>query len=216
MDSLLLGLIKSLASSLSVYQFSLVLIMLVLAVAATVIFISKRTGTSIIDIIKKSPKDPILEKIESLNKDVLDHSTKNTEHVQSLVASLVDLNEYLKQTEQLIRKQSSDTLSIKREINTLIGTLTSELSDLKHHLKMHDNANTTSFELVKTSISNSEQAIKQVVNKLEKLDDYARSAFPEFKSYHRDLDSSLRQIQTDIVIVSNLIKIHNTSGPTLR
>lgn len=212
---ILFQLLKLLAANMTIGQFLGVLATVAVAIGGTIVFIANRTGSSLFDLIKKKPKDPVDDKIELLKIELKTQHDKLGVQYDEIFKHFEESTDLIKHTEQLIRKQATDLLTLKRELTTLASGVASEMVDLKTFLRNHDSVSASQYDVIKSSLHSNEELLQRLLAKMDKIDDYTRNSLPEFKQYHRELDTSLRQMHTDIAIIANLLRINNTST-TLR
>jgi hypothetical protein len=59
----------------------------------------------------------------------------------------------------------------------------------------------------------------RVLSQVEKVDEFARTAIPEFRSYHKELSKEVSQLSREVGIMDRVLQAHintNSDGITLR
>lgn len=212
------GLLKQLATSLSPTQFLGVLGLVVASIFMTIKILvkKKKAGPGLLGFLMGAPAG--LTEEESL-KEIerkIDHVAELIQHVTTthsldahagkILDAIAELKNYAIATEQQFDKQYEDIVEIKRDAKDLAEAISKELSDIKHILKMHDNQVHQDSEVTKELQNRMHGILSRMISQLEKIDEFARAAIPEFRGYNKDISKEINNLSRDIALVERSIQ----------
>ena len=211
---LILNLLKQLSASLSPTQFLMVLVLIVVSIFLTIKFLAgkQRTAGGVLgmlsgygetQLIEQGVQDKRIEDISAKLELGLDSMHQN---FTSITTALDDIKVHIRENEQLYRKQMSDLLIVKRDLDKFAVHVTAELTDIKHGMRMKDVQDAVSFENLKNLFAKSNELLVQANNELQKLDDFMKSVIPEFRHDHKDISKEISDLSRDIALVERTIQ----------
>lgn len=219
MLELLLGLLKQLAATLTPSEFLIVLFLIAGAVFFVVKFILKNTKGSggllgIFGADKNAKLDELSVKIaETVSKQELE------KHEARLVSILDEMRrEAQKHNSELC--EHVQTISImKVELENSFEQVNKQIDSIHHQMKMHDLHDEAQFATIKESVVRGQELMNRILSQVEKVDEFARTTVPEFRSYHKELTKEVHTLSRDISVMDRVLQAQiNTSkeGITLR
>lgn len=98
------------------------------------------------------------------------------------------------------------------------GELTRHIDELRRQFTVHDLHDQQLYESLKATLTNSLQVISSINNQVQKIDEYARTAVPEFKLAHKELSKDVSDLSRDIALVERSLQsqINNVNAVKLR
>ena len=121
--------------------------------------------------------------------------------------------------------RGSTILGYLQQIKSLEGSLsvakeelTKHIDELRRQFTIHDLHDQQLYESLKTTLMSSLQVINKINTQVEKIDEYARTAVPEFKLAHKELSKDISDLSRDIALVERSIQsqINNVNAVKLR
>ena len=227
---LILGLLQQLATSLSPTQFLGVLGLLVASVFMTVKLLAtrKKKGKGLMGFLTGAPagltEEQLLTDIQRTvnNIETLVNAGATGELLDKqsdkILSAIAELKEFSLLAEDHMSKQMQDLDEIKRDAHSISEGIIKELSDIKHTLKMHDVQTHQDSEISKELQNRMHGILGRMISQLEKVDEFARAAVPEFRGYSKDITKDISNLSRDIALVERSIQnqINTSSSVKLR
>lgn len=231
MDTIL-NLLSQLASALSPTEFILILGVIGLVSFGVIIYfiknVRKKSGLwSFLNAPEEEVVElkDVLENVESLTtiseqrfKDILEsHKDILAGHKEILINVLITRDEN--------RDKSAIIIGYLEHIKNFEGSLNAARVELVQHIdelhrqfSIHDLHDQQLYESLKTTLVNSLLVINRINAQVDKMDEYARTAVPEFKLAHKELNRDINNLSRDIALVERSIQsqINNVNAVTLR
>lgn len=224
MDTIL-QLLSELASAFSPTEFVTVLAVIGLITFGGIVFFIKnvRKKSGLWSFLN-APEEEMVE-----IKDVLDavgNLAKNSEkkyeeilgiHKEILINVLAARDEH--------RDRASVVVEYLEQIKNLEGSLseakeelTRHIDELRRQFTIHDLHDQQLYESLKTTLMNSLQIITRINTQVEKIDEYAKTAVPEFKQAHKELSKDISNLSRDIALVERSLQsqINNVTAVKLK
>jgi hypothetical protein len=123
------------------------------------------------------------------------------------------------------RDRASVVIGYLEQIKNLEGLLadakeelTRHIDELRRQFTIHDLHDQQLYESLKSTLTNSLQVISRINTQVEKIDEYARTAVPEFKLAHKELSKDVNNLSRDIALVERSLQsqINNVTAVKLR
>lgn len=227
---LILGLLQQLATSLSPTQFLGVLGLLVASVFMTVKLLAtrKKKGKGLIGFLTGAPagltEEQLLTDIQRTvnNIETIVRAGASGElldkQAERVLNAIAELKEFSILAEDHMKAQIADIDAIKKDAATVAEEIIKELSDIKHTLKMHDVQVHQDSEVTKELQNRMHGILGRMISQLEKIDEFARAAVPEFRSYSKDMTKDISGLSRDIALVERSIQnqVNTSSSVKLR
>lgn len=141
--------------------------------------------------------------LKSIVEDLIQQQEQQFEKVVNII---VELKLESKEHAEALRTQITDMLLFKKDIENFSTSVTKELENIKHQMKMHETSDIQFFENVKDTLSKIHNTSIRMISQLEKTDEFARAFVPEFRSYHKELNKELSELSRDIALVERSIQ----------
>lgn len=212
MLELLLGLLKQLATKLTLSEFLMVLLLIAGGVFLVVKFILKNAkGSGGLLGIFSGDKDA---KLDEMSKKLSDAVSKT--ELQAAENRIISV---LEQMRHEAEKRDSDmhehvqTLSImKVELENSFEQINKQIDAIQHQMKMHDLHDEAQFASIKESVARGQELMNKILSQVEKVDEFVRTAVPEFRSYHKELTKEVHTLSRDISVMDRVLQAQiNTS-----
>jgi hypothetical protein len=108
-------------------------------------------------------------------------------------------------------------VAFKHELQQSSVIIVRDLEFIKQSMSKSESTDALVHENVKQLIQRSQDVMQRISSQLEKVDEFARAAIPEFRSYHKELSKEVGELNRDIALVERSIQSQiNTSSVTLR
>lgn len=219
MLELLLGLLKQLAATLTPSEFLMVLILIAGGVFLVVKFILKNAkGSGGLLGIFTGDKDA---KLDELSTKIA--GTVSKQELENLENRLVTILEEMRREAQRHNSELGEhvqTISImKVELENSFEQVNKQMDSIQHQMKMHDLHDEAQFANIKESVVRGQELMNRILSQVEKVDEFARTTVPEFRSYHKELTKEVHTLSRDISVMDRVLQAQiNTSkeGITLR
>jgi chromosome segregation ATPase len=220
MTEFLLGLLRQLASTLSPFDFIVVLFLIASGTFFTMKFIFKNTRSSggLLDLFAGTLND---ERIEQLTKKLDETASKN-----ELIAVEKRIINVLDEMRREAQNHSSDLSEhvkaisiIKVELENSFDQINKQIDSIQQQIKMHDMHDDAQFAVIKDNITRSQELMNKVLSQIEKIDEFIRTTVPEFRSYHKELTKEVSTLNRDINVMDRVLQAQintNKEGITLR
>ena len=218
---IILALLKKLVVTLSPTDFLLVIAILCLTIFFTVRFILSKVkpkGGLLGLLTRPEPEDEVVVSVNALKDELTSGLAQVNQSCKSMVDSIDTMRQYVMENEQLIRKEMSDLLMFRRDFERISSHVNNELLDIKHQMKMHDVQDASSFDALRELLIRGQELMVKTQMQLEKFDEFARVAVPEFRTYHKDISKDISELGRDIALVERTIQnqMSNVQNITLR
>ena len=163
---------------------------------------------------------------------------------QKIVSILSVMQEESKVQNSNLSKYSEEINSLKTEVETAFVNATTHIENIRQELKifdvhndallkqidtqllnigrqatLHEAHNETAYISVKENILRGQEVMHRILSQVEKVDEFARTAIPEFRSYHKELSKEVGQLSREVGILDRVLQAHintNSDGITLR
>jgi DNA repair exonuclease SbcCD ATPase subunit len=151
----------------------------------------------------------------------IDNITSRDEHkvsIDRILSALAEIKTQLDQNEASINKSATDLELVKSEIENVDKNLREELVDIKHQLKLQDTQKDQSIDNMREYLQRLYDTLQKITSQLDKIDEFTKSAVPEFRSYHKELYKEIGDLSRDIALVERTIQnqINSSSSIKLR
>lgn len=135
-----------------------------------------------------------------------------------ILDTLTEIKDQLDQNEQAFNKSLINLELVKSEIDNVDENLREELVDIKQYLKIQDAHKEQSLDSTRDFLQRMYDILQRVTSQLDKIDEFTKTAVPEFRSYHQELSKDISDLSRDIALVERTIQnqINNTSSIKLR
>lgn len=221
----ILQLLTSLASSFSPMQFLMVLGVIGLISISVILFViqNMRQKSGLWSFLS-APEEEEIEISEVLNavNRLAEESQRRYDEVLTVHKEIL-MNVLAARAEETDR--GSTILGYLQQIKSLEGSLsvakeelTKHIDELRRQFTIHDLHDQQLYESLKTTLMSSLQVINKINTQVEKIDEYARTAVPEFKLAHKELSKDISDLSRDIALVERSIQsqINNVNAVKLR
>jgi len=102
--------------------------------------------------------------------------------------------------------------AVLRQIDSQLGDISKQTSSQSAHSE-------TSYASVRENILRGQEVMHRILSQVEKVDEFAKTAIPEFRSYHKELSKEVGQLSREVGIMDRVLQAHintNSDGITLR
>lgn len=108
--------------------------------------------------------------------------------------------------------------TLESALNDAKLELTRHIDELRRQFTVHDLHDQQLYESLKATLASSLQVISRINAQVEKIDEYARTAVPEFKLAHKELSRDIGNLSRDIALVERSIQsqINNVNAVKLK
>lgn len=166
----------------------------------------------------------------------------STEH--KIVSILGDMQAEAKLQNSNLSQYSQQISALKAEVELAFANASAHIENIKQELKLFDIHNSTALKQIdvqlgdiskQTSSQNShsemayvsvrenilrgQEVMHRILSQVEKVDEFAKNAIPEFRSYHKELSKEVGQLSREVGIMDRVLQAHinvNSDGITLR
>ena len=210
---LLFNLLKHLAQTLSITEFVIVLTLIAgisLMIVKFILRLASKKGGAISNLLSddSASTEVIISKLDSI-------MSKNIDRVMLAIA---DVKAQSIEQDESLRKQITDILLLKHDVDALSDSINRELEDLKRDLKVSDSHNHNTSENIREVLQRMQDLVQRIISQIDKIDEFTRAAVPEFRSYHKELSKEMSELNRDIALVERSIQsqINTTNAINLR
>lgn len=206
---LIFTLLKQLAATLSPTEFLLVLGVMggtAFWIAKIVIKLtSKRVGLA--GILGHNTDTDANEQLTNIITKKFDDMTLLVQEILRPIPILLsELKVDAKTHDESLKMQVTEILLMKHDLVAFHDRLSRELEDIKHSSKMNDNSAASNVEAMKQILQRGQDLIQRISSQIEKIDEFTRSAVPEFRSYHKELSKEVGDLSRDVALVERSIQ----------
>lgn len=221
----ILQLLTSLASSFSPMQFLMVLGVIGLISISIILFViqNMRQKSGLWSFLNTPEEEEIeISEVLSAVNRLAEESQRRYDEVLTVHKEIL-MNVLAARAEETDR--GSTILGYLQQIKSLEGSLsdakeelTKHIDELRRQFTIHDLHDQQLYESLKTTLMSSLQVINKINTQVEKIDEYARTAVPEFKLAHKELSKDISDLSRDIALVERSIQsqINNVNAVKLR
>jgi chromosome segregation ATPase len=138
----------------------------------------------------------------------LDDVPTKEDHKQAfdaLVEKLDELKHHSMSNLDAMRSNATEILMLKRDLQDLADQLARDIDVIKDELKHQESEGDTVTSNLKTTLHQVQDILSKITSQLDKIDEFARAAVPEFRSYHKELSKDISDISKDIALVENTL-----------
>lgn len=147
-------------------------------------------------------------------KDELQNNNTSVDKISVLIHEIRDAS---RDSENEFRSHREAMAAFKTEIQQSTSLVARDLELIKQLIGKNDAANVLANENIKHLIQRNQDVIHRVSSQLEKVDEFARAAIPEFRTYHKELSKEVGELNRDIALVERSIQTQiNSSSVKLR
>jgi uncharacterized protein YoxC len=204
---LITSLIEKIYSSLSAAEFTLLIVLAIIMLPMILKALSKilANKTALASLIGTGNDSEILKIQESIS------SLATKDDIDSIKKSIADIQEKI--DDGNIAAQES-----KRDFMTLTASLQRDVLELSKKIESIDleinHTNDSSREL----LNKVNGLIAKLISQVDKIDEFAKTAVPEFRSYHKEISKDLSDLSRDVALVERTLQnqINNTNAVKLR
>jgi chromosome segregation ATPase len=204
---LITSLIEKIYSSLSAAEFTLLIVLAIIMLPMILKALSKilANKTALASLIGPGNDSEILKIQESIS------SLATKDDIDSIKKSIADIREKIDDG-NIVAQES------KRDFMTLIASLQRDVLELSKKIESID------IEINRTNDSSRELLnkvnglIAKLISQVDKIDEFAKTAVPEFRSYHKEISKDLSDLSRDVALVERTLQnqINNTNAVKLR
>lgn len=126
--------------------------------------------------------------------------------IEKIIKSLDAINQHITDQDFSLKNSEVEVQLLRKDVQGLIENTAREISDIKHQLKVHDNMEQQNLDATKESLRRVQEFNQHIISQLDKLDELARSSFPEFKVFHKDLSRDISDLSRDIALIERSIQ----------
>ncbi len=153
--------------------------------------------------------------------DKIDAIPTKEDHKQTFEVLLSKLDELKNQSISSLdtmRANATEILMLKRDLQALADQLSRDIDIIKDQLKHQENDGNSAASNLKITLHQVQDILLKITSQLDKIDEFARAAVPEFRSYHKELSKDISDISKDIALVENTLnsQINTSSSIKLR
>jgi hypothetical protein len=149
-----------------------------------------------------------------IKEELIDANTVSMDKIMALVYEIRNESQV---HESELKNHRAAMVAFKNELQQSSALVVRDLELIKQLIGRNDSADTLAHENVKQLIQRSQDIMQRVSSQLEKVDEFARAAVPEFRSYHKELSKEVGELNRDIALVERSIQTQiNTSSVKLR
>ena len=204
--------LKHLATTLALADFLLVMgavLMTAFVVARVAVKYSGHDG--IIGKLLGSPDDapaPESKQLSDLNHkmDLVLTQYQLNESLRPVHEVLGAIRNELRSDDVVMLAQANDLSVLKHDLEKFNDKLVKELDEIKHSLKMNDQAGHTNSESIKALVGRGQDIIVRVGHQIERIEEFTKNAIPEFRAYHKDLAKEVSELGRDIALVERSVQ----------
>ena len=141
--------------------------------------------------------------VAMLNERVTTSLEDIKEENKKLLNAITELHEYDRQIFAQLAQYAKD---IDSYIKYAKSQMDNQFEQIKYQLHSQDNQDNKALDLLQNSIAEANAAIHRISTQLERLDEYAKMAIPEFKVAHREISKDLSSLSRDIALVERSLQ----------
>lgn len=104
-----------------------------------------------------------------------------------------------------LRSNATEILMLKRDLQDLADQLARDIEVIKDELKHQETEGDAVTSNLKITLHQVQDILSKITSQLDKIDEFARAAVPEFRSYHKELSKDISDISKDIALVENTL-----------
>jgi uncharacterized protein YoxC len=204
---LITSLIEKIYSSLSAPEFTLLIVLAIIMLPMILKALSKilANKTALSSLIGAGNDNEILKIQESIS------SLATKDDIDSIKKSIADIQEK-------IDGGNTAAQESKRDFMTLTASLQRDVLELSKKIE------SIGLEINRTNDSSRELLnkvnglIAKLISQVDKIDEFAKTAVPEFRSYHKEISKDLSDLSRDVALVERTLQnqINNTNAVKLR
>lgn len=163
---------------------------------------------------------------------------------QKIIAILGIIQQEAKLQNSNLSHYSQQINALKAEVELAFANASAHIENIKQELKLFDIHNETalkqmdaqlgdiskqtssqnahlesSFISVRENILRGQEVMHRILSQVEKVDEFAKTAVPEFRSYHKELSKEVGHLSREVGIMDRVLQAHintNSDGITLR
>jgi predicted nucleic acid-binding Zn-ribbon protein len=204
---LITSLIEKIYSSLSAAEFTLLIVLAIIMLPMILKALSKIVSnkTALASLIGAGNDNEILKIQESIS------SLATKDDIDSIKKSIADIQEKI--DDGNIAAQES-----KRDFMTLITSLQRDVLELSKKIESIDSEINHSNDSSRELLNKVNGLIAKLISQVDKIDEFAKTAVPEFRSYHKEISKDLSDLSRDVALVERTLQnqINNTNAVKLR
>ena len=204
---LIIDLLKQLASSLTpADMIIIVLLVLVLTFFTTqaTVKLVRRNKTSLIGKVFGLSEEAA--ELSEIRSHLVSLTTSTTESSARIITALELMHGDAKARNDLDAQSFAQLQNYRAELVAMTSEVKREFDDIKHQMKMHDSHADASSAAMRDTINRILEVVNRINVDLQKIDEFARSAIPEFRSYHKEITKDLAELSRDVALVERSVQ----------
>jgi hypothetical protein len=159
-------------------------------------------------------RDEMLDSTTMSQTSVISHQAEirdelmsaNTVAMDKIMALVYEIRNESLLHEGELKNHRAAMVAFKHELQQSSALVVRDLELIKQLIGKNDAADVLAHENVKQLIQRSQDIMQRVSSQLEKVDEFARAAIPEFRSYHKELSKEVGELNRDIALVERSIQ----------
>lgn len=138
--------------------------------------------------------------------------------VSNILRVLTEIKNQLAENEDLLRDQDTNIEIIKKDLEDTSHEIKEEISEIKSRLRMQDTHSEQLVSSIKDSLQRIHDNLIRLTSQIDKIDEFAKAAIPEFRSYHKELAKEIGDVSKDLALIERTIdtQINNIKSIKLR
>lgn len=141
----------------------------------------------------------------------------NNVSMDKIMALIYEIRNESQMHEGELKSHRTAMVAFKNELQQSSMLVVRDLELIKQLINKNESSDALAHENVKQLIQRTQDMMQRVSSQLEKVDEFARAAIPEFRSYHKELSKEVSELNRDIALVERSIQTQiNTSSVKLR
>lgn len=133
----------------------------------------------------------------------------------AVLESIASMKEETLEQKQMLKMHAIEMLNLRHTVDRQCEDLSKDLDDIMNKIQEADKDNTTLLESMKELLLRYHDTVTRMNLQIERIDEFARSAIPEFRSSHKELSKDMSELNRDIALIERSIQAHMNSINTV-
>lgn len=210
---IILDLLKMLSASLSPTEFVVVLSVIALSSFIVVSYFLKnvRSKSGMWSFLEEPEEEPVELKdvrdaVEQLAADNTRQHEELTISQRAILAAVQEARAEDKERAETIIRYLEELAKLEHFLLTVKNDVSHQIEELQNAVLSYQTTSEQDYARLRSSLETAVQVLSKINLQLDKIDEYVKSAIPEFKMAHRELSKDISNLSRDVALVERSVQ----------
>lgn len=210
---IIVAFLKQLGSSLDTSQFLFILGVIVVAVWLIVNFLFKHVKDGkFLGLFGNSETHEINLMKEKMTTEFF----AQTEAGDRLLAVIEQIRDETREHHHAVKSQLNDYALLKKDLDNIALSIKNDLDEVKHQFANHDMKDQQLFGNLRDTLARLLENANAISAQIKTVDETLKSAVPEFRADHKDLNRLLTELNRDVALLERSIQTQLSASSSVK